>query len=120
VSGSKQVGYAYDLHHHAFLWSGSAASAVDLSPAGFTESFATSVSGSQQVGYGAGTSNQNNAFLWTGSAASAVNLNPSWTGQSVALGTNGAKQVGFANGPSGLTQDAVVWSGSAASAVDLA
>jgi hypothetical protein len=112
---------------HALLWSGTAASAVDLHPtnlAGFDSSTADGVSGSQQVGYasGSGTSGKNHALLWTGTAASAVDLHPtSLTGfdTSEALGTNGANQVGYAFNSSTLVQDAVLWSGTAVSAIDL-
>src|SRR3954454_273955 len=52
ISGGQQVGLGYDVDislGHAFLWSGTASSAVDLNPAGFTSTYAYSISGSQQV-----------------------------------------------------------------------
>lgn len=81
VSNGQQAGYGNVLNSyaHALLWSGSAASAVDLNPAGFTQSFAYGVSGGQQIGWGSGaaTGDVAHALLWSGTAASAVDLNPS-------------------------------------------
>ena len=61
---------------HALLWSGTAASAVDLNPAGIQTSFARDVLNGVQVGYGAGaaTGGRDHALLWIGTAASAVDL----------------------------------------------
>jgi probable HAF family extracellular repeat protein len=100
---------------HAFLWTGTAASAVDLNPSGFTFSFALGVADGQQVGAAAGpaTGDNNHAFLWTGTAASAVDLTPSEFTSSQAVGVANGQQVGFAD------NDAILWTGTAASAVDL-
>jgi hypothetical protein len=61
---------------HALLWSGTALSAVDLSPPGIPWSPATAVAGGRQVGWGAGpaTNYYPRALLWSGSAESVVNL----------------------------------------------
>src|SRR5262249_10852058 len=82
ISGTEQVGLGVSLDddtQHALLWSGSAASAVDLSPTNLTdipESGAFATNGNLQVGYGigAGTGNQNNALLWSGAGNRAVTL----------------------------------------------
>jgi hypothetical protein len=80
VSGGIQVGIglgpATGDQSHALLWSGTAASVVDLNPAGFRSSWASDVSGGIQVGYGSGpaTFEQQHALLWNGTAASAVDL----------------------------------------------
>ena len=68
VSGSSQVGYASETAtglSFALMWSGSAASVVDLHPAGFAESVALAVSGSSQVGWGRGSApgDKNHALL---------------------------------------------------------
>jgi hypothetical protein len=51
ASGGQQAGYAIvGEAYRASLWSGTAASWVDLHPAGSTESFAFAASGGQQAG----------------------------------------------------------------------
>ena len=116
ASGTQQAGYVtVSLNtDHASLWSGTAASWVDLNPANSGYSTAFGVSGGQQVGYSAvpGVS----ACLWSGTAASWVNLNPAGFGGSIAYATSGTQQVGFANRP---CSHASLWSGTAASWVDL-
>jgi hypothetical protein len=129
--GSTQVGYGSGSTttgdaNHAFLWSGTAASRVDLHPAsGYTESFALAVAGSVQVGYGTTPSEDDHALLWTGSAGSKVDLNPSGFTQSHANGVyvNGGntKTVGDGTGSAtGGNQHALLWNDqTAASRVDL-
>jgi hypothetical protein len=105
----------------ALLWRGSAASAVDLHPAGFDESQAFAVSGPRQAGFGkpAG-SPTNHALLWQGTAASVVDLHPAGFTESGVNGMRGTRQVGAAWGPStGGEAHAMLWLGTAASAVDL-
>jgi hypothetical protein len=58
---------------HAGLWSGTAASWVDLTPAGSPDSEARGVFGGQQVGY-AQVGGVPHAGLWSGTAASWVDL----------------------------------------------
>jgi uncharacterized membrane protein len=104
------------------LWSGTAASAIDLNSSGFRFSLAYAVNGSQQVGIGNGaaTGNNNHAILWSGTAASAVDLNASGYLSSYAFSTNGLQQVGDGWGPAtGGYDHAILWSGTAASALDL-
>jgi hypothetical protein len=126
VSGGQQAGYGYGPatgnHAHAALWTGTAASWVDLNPAGYTESAVCDVSGGQQVGRarGPGTGNQHHAGLWTGTAASWVDLNPAGDTESRALGVSGRRQVGHARGPATENHThAGLWTGTAASWVDL-
>lgn len=125
LSGGQQggggSGPATGNQGHAFLWSGTPGSAIDLHPAGFVISECFGVGGTQQVGYGKLMLSQDyRAMLWTGSAASAVNLHPDGFSDSLAAGTNGVNQVGNGRGPStGGAGHALVWSGTAASAVDL-
>ncbi|MCX6377846.1 MAG: hypothetical protein NTU88_17750, partial [Armatimonadetes bacterium] len=74
VSGGQQVGRAEiggDLH--ASLWSGTAASWVDLHPLGATDSQAYGVSGGKQVGHAKIGGNEH-AGLWSGTAQSRVDL----------------------------------------------
>jgi len=123
VGGNQQVGYVNvnygDLNQHAFLWSGSATSAVDLNPSGLIgtsnsayDSEAYGTDGKQQVGW-ANVNGLDHAILWSNTAASAVDLNPAGFNQSEALGISGDQQVGSANG------HAFLWFGTAASAVNL-
>jgi hypothetical protein len=90
--------------------------AIDLHHPGFDYSYATGISGGQQVGFGG-----SHALLWRGSAASMVDLNPSGYSQSEAYGVCGDEQVGdvwvpyFQTG----TVHAALWHGSAASMVEL-
>ena len=124
TNGINQVGYGFLTStgvSHALLWSGSAASAVDLNPtSGFNGTFAYGTGGIQQVGNGTNSSSGSmNALLWSGSAASVVNLQPTTGfGSSAAFGTDGVQQAGYGYITSGPTH-ALLWSGTAASVVDL-
>lgn len=75
TDGINQVGTdAY----HALLWGGPGSSAIDLTPAGSTHSFAGALYGQWQGGgvSGPATNYLTNAALWQGSASSFQNLNP--------------------------------------------
>jgi len=102
--------------YHASLWTGSAASWLDLNPAGSRWSVATGAYDGQQVGYVI-IADSLFAGMWSSSAASWVNLNPGGATASYAFGVYDGQQVGRAN-VGGLTR-ASLWTGSAASWVDL-
>ena len=75
TDGVQQVGGS----GHALLWSGTAASVIDLHPTGFVSSQGYGVASSQQVGAGQiqqGTSLITHALLWNGTANSAVDMQP--------------------------------------------
>jgi hypothetical protein len=82
-SRGQQVGYGYGDRNnshwpvHALMWRGSAASVVDLHPAGYETSRALDICGEVQVGYGVTSQPpiQTHALLWRGTAASVLNLN---------------------------------------------
>ena len=132
---SQQVGYGgggnTGGNYHALLWTGTAASAVDLNPDALlganSYSQANATSGSQQVGDGAGdsTGGKPHALLWTGYNTSAVDLNPNpallgTNTSSQAYGTSGSQQVGSGSGGNSVGNlHALLWAGTAASAVDL-
>ena len=62
---------------HAMLWSGTAASAIDLNPtnlSGFVKSYAVDTANGYEVGYAEPSSNLAHAMLWSGTANSAVDL----------------------------------------------
>jgi hypothetical protein len=128
TNGAQQVGWGVTLadsqqstvwHDHALLWSGTAASAVDLHPSNYVYSRAFGIGGSQQVGYAVISSYGTHAMLWSGTAESAVDLNPSGFDESIALSTNGALQVGYGFAASESDPRALLWSGTADSVIDL-
>ena len=101
---------------HALLWSGTAASAVDLNPVGFTFSEARGVFGGQQVGYGYGPATGgtfNHALLWSGTAGSAVDLQSflpeNYTGSDAAAIDPNGNIVGEAYNSSTGQYDAILW-----------
>lgn len=107
---------------HPFLWSGSAASAVDLTPLGlgFGAGRALGTDGLQQVGFGQQVLGINAfsgpfAVVWSGTADSAVILNPPDSGSSQANAVSGGQQVGYGYFP----HRALLWRGSAESVVEL-
>lgn len=117
VGDGHQVGYfsqytRTESRYHAALWSGSAASLIDLHPAHALDSFALAVSGTQQVGY-AYIGSYTRALLWTGSASSSVDLTPSGAFNSIAYGVASGYQVGVVDGR------AAIWNGTAATFEDL-
>ncbi len=130
VHGNQEVGAikksgGYTLSdYRAVLWTGSAASAVELQPTnliGFDYSIAYATDGSQQVGQ-IGNSTVQHAVLWTGAANTAVDLHPTnLTGfsSSVAYGVGGGQQVGQGEGDGTNGPHALLWSGNADSVVDL-
>lgn len=124
VCGEKKGGCGSGTYtvFQPFLWRGSAASAVNLTPfgLGFGAGQAYGTDGVQQVGVGwkvvgLGAYSTPNAMLWTGTADSAVNLNPAGSGESMAYAVAGGQQVGYAFS----FQHAMLWTGTAASAIDL-
>jgi hypothetical protein len=122
VCGGQQAGTTLSDMLHASLWSGSAASWVNLTPAGASSSAAFGISsgngGAQQVVGSALVGSTNHASLWTDSAASWVDLNPAGATESEAFGVGGGQQVGYAYLPTQGTR-AILWSGTAASWVNL-
>jgi len=101
---------------HAGLWSGTAASFVDLQPLGVDSTYLYGMNAAQQVGYSVSGANLH-AFLTNGSAASFVDLHPAGYASSYAYATDGATQAGYAN--TATESHAAIWTGTAASFVDL-
>src|SRR5437867_4240371 len=97
-AGGAQVGSGdVGLINHALLWSGTAASVVDLNPTGTIGSIAYGVDGSHQVGVKLTDGvHPDHALLWSGTAASVVELNPTGYGTSIAWGVSGSSQAGQA------------------------
>ncbi len=119
VTASQQVGEANFYNQaHAGLWSGSAASFTDLTPAGTFSAILNGTSGNQQVGVVWPLNTPPHAGLWTGSARSFVDLHSAGAYASEAYATSGSKQVGVTYVGS-LSAHASLWSGSAASFIDL-
>lgn len=105
------------FYRHAALWNGSAASWVDLNPAGASESSAFAIHGDQQVGY-ASFSVSWRASLWLGSADSWMDLHPAGHFSSVAYDVYDGIQVGSVTNANGLSR-ASLWRGTSESWEDL-
>jgi hypothetical protein len=130
--GGWQVGAGYPAvpgYVHALIWSGTAASMIDLHPAsGYNDSQAFDMSASQEVGYGGRTSDSGraHALLWTGTSNVPADLNPGLNKAiSMANGTDGVHQVGWASWVvTGIPNDttythAAIWSGSSGTYADI-
>jgi hypothetical protein len=98
------------------VWSGTAASWIDLHPVGFGNSDALATDGTRQVGY-VTLNDATRASLWSGSAESRVDLHPAGATRSAAYGMGGGQQAGSAF--VGGAWHASLWSGTAASWVNL-
>lgn len=120
-SGNQQVGYGTPKGARAdvaLLWSGSAASVVELRANDPTlETTAYAIANGVQVGYSGGQGRQH-AMLWRGSSDSVVDLHPPKAKLSVCEGTDGIEQVGIAS-VNFLSTIPSLWRGSAESWVDL-
>mgnify|MGYP001462182621 CR=1 FL=1 len=96
---------------HAAMWSGSAATFVDLHPSGYSRSWVNAAGDGQAVGTAA-LGDSHHAIIWAGSADAIVDLTP--PGQTAeATDAMGGLQVGSLDG------HAVIWAGAADSFVDL-
>ena len=109
--GSAKVGDSTTSTLHAYMWSGTAASALDLHPAGYLSSEALAVRGAYQAGYGMTALGYAHALVWHGTAASVLDLNnflPAGYVTSQALGIDpDGSIVGFAS--NGTYTYPVVW-----------
>ncbi len=121
ASGDQQFGsVAMNGPHRASMWSGTAASRVDLHPAGLFNSLIMGAGGGQQVGVVRLFSGTRIASIWTGTAESWVSLAPAgvWGG-SRARDTDGVQQVGEVDDVSLRFSLASLWTGTAESWVNL-
>lgn len=105
----------------AYLWTGTAASGIDLTPfnLGYEAGRAWGTDGTQQVGFGYDQVGPNAfsgpyAVVWSGTYQSAVSLNPNGSASSEAKAVAGGQQVGYA-----FSGRAMLWRGTAASGVSL-
>lgn len=119
VGTGQQVGFARVGptvgHTRASLWTGSAASWVNLHPAGGDYSYCYAADSGQQAG-DVIIGGFDHASLWTGTAASWVDLHPAGSFSSSANGVHAGQQVGWTN--IGYPR-AALWTGTAASWIDL-
>jgi len=113
---------------HAMLWSGSAASLIDLNPNSFAGSAATCTTGFMQGGYGflkvkssgkTHTLPPTHALIWFGASNTYQDLNPSTAAESRINGCSGGQEVGYIMPISPGFTHAAVWFGTGAAAVDL-
>lgn len=102
------------------VWSGTAASAVDLHPNGWSTSRVYGVFGGQQAGTGAGsaTGHAFHALLWSGAAGTVLDLHPGGFQTSYCYDLDEYYQVGGGMNNNGEVH-ALLWSGTATSVVDL-
>ena len=137
IRNGQQVGYAssvpypygetfsYHPGSHAMLWTGSAASFVDVNPAGYLASEALATNGTRQGGwaYNSLPVQSQHAALWSGTADTFVDLNPAGYNDSRITALTGTQQVGDGwagpMGAPGSVRHALVWSGTPANVVDL-
>ncbi len=132
----EQVGYGstlaypygdYSGYHtgsKALRWNGSAASVVELHPAGYDSSEALATNGVQQGGWAyRAVEGRTHAMFWSGTAASALDLHPAGYTDSKITGIFGDRQVGEGwtgiPGALGSVRHALAWTGTANSVVDL-
>ncbi|HLO98098.1 MAG TPA: PEP-CTERM sorting domain-containing protein [Fimbriimonas sp.] len=107
-------------NYHAGFWMGSAASFVDLHPAGYLSSYGRAVSNGRQGGTAQHIDGQDHAFLWSSTPESGIDLHPDGHLVSEVNGMSSNYQTGstyFENG--NFINHAALWSGSKASYVDL-
>ena len=109
--GALDFGSAYVPNEHACMWKGTAASAIDLHPTGFSISAALAVYGTTEAGYAVTSAAKSHAMIWKGSAASALDLQaflPASYVQSAATGIDpDGSIVGWAS--NGTYRYPVVW-----------
>ena len=117
--------FSYHALSHAVMWTGTAASAVDLNPAGYTASEALATNGTQQAGwaYSSLPAASQHAALWSATAASFLDLHPAAYSDSRITALTATQQVGDGwvgpmGGP-GSVRHALVWSGTPESVIDL-
>jgi hypothetical protein len=109
----------------AVLWHGTAASMVNLNPAGYLASAALATNGTQEGGWAAPSlATGIHAMMWSGSAATAVDLQPAGFTDTRVTALSLTMQVGdgwVGGAAHSLTahRHALAWTGTAASALDL-
>lgn len=137
IRNGEQVGYGSALAYpygdyvtgvhsasKALKWNGTAASVVELHPAGWDASEALATNGVLQGGWAYRLSDGRvHAMVWSGTAASAMDLHPAGYSDSKITAIFGNKQVGEGwtgiPGAAGSVRHALAWSGTAQSVVDL-
>jgi len=116
VDGNRQYGTIHTPYPgpvaHAAMWSGTAATFVDMHPAAYSRSSISGAGDGQAVGT-AYIGDTGHALLWAGGPAAVVDLHPTGAGGSSATDVEGGLQVGSVAGRAAL------WRGSAESYFDL-
>lgn len=116
VDGDHQYGGIHTSYPgpvaHAARWSGSAASFVDLHPAGFSRSWANGAGDGQAVGTAYVVDN-GHAIMWVGGPDAMIDLHPPGATASSASSAGGGMQIGS------VDSQAALWAGTAASYLDL-
>lgn len=117
TDGASQGGFTWNGASRAALWRGTAATWVDLHPAGAYESAVHAIEGLAQYGYVSASLDEPRAAAWAGSAASLVSLHPAGAESSDIKSAANGTQAGYAIW--GGAAHAGVWAGSASSWRDL-
>jgi len=120
IGDGQQVGFGGDAEVHPYLWTGSAASAVNLSPTAPGQAWG--VDGGKQVGWINLEIPITHAAVWSGTAASMIDINPPGRDSSAALAIHGDNIVGYAGTEVpeiGTTPHATLWQGPAHNFIDL-
>jgi len=119
TNGEQQVGYVYISGQlNAGLWSGTAASFINLTPPSNVPASANAIDANQQVGQATVGGNYH-AVIWTGTANSMVDIHPAGYIESGALAVSGGKQGGFYKQTVNEYAKAALWSGTPQSFVSL-
>jgi hypothetical protein len=119
TDGAQQVGqttHGSVSDYHACIWTGSAASFVDINPGGYRSSSANAVANGRQYGNVHLSSGPDHAGYWTGTASSFINLKPSSVPVAFIEDSDGVQQGGATGG---ANPHAALWEHSAGSWVDL-
>jgi hypothetical protein len=116
--GGQQVGRSSETANGAALWTGTAASEVDLNPAGATQSRALSVDVGMQVGW-AELAGVKQAGRWAGTAGSWTSLHPGGAISSEVRDVHAGLQVGWAMVQPVFETHAGLWHGSSGSWQDI-
>ncbi len=137
IHNGQQVGFTATSHYpmgdtigyqpgtRAVLWTGTAASAVDIHPIGYDASQALATNGTQQGGhaYIALPTARQHAMMWSGTPDTAVDMHPATYSDSRITAITATQQVGDGwigpMGQLGSVRNTLVWSGTPDSVVDL-
>jgi autotransporter-associated beta strand protein len=121
IDGNIVAGQAYSnsaSFYHAYSWSLSGGTFLDMNPAGYDQSTANGTSNGAFAGSGI-TGGVSQALYWPTAQSTPTNLTPSIASDSTALAINNGAEVGSATITGSGYVHAMLWHGTAGSYVDL-